>query len=64
VILKVRSDRRPGHRRAGAVVTKDVPADAVVAGNPARVVKRLDGPVSPSVREAEFALAQQQWQPT
>jgi acetyltransferase-like isoleucine patch superfamily enzyme len=24
---------------AGAVVTKDVPPDAVVAGNPARVVK-------------------------
>jgi acetyltransferase-like isoleucine patch superfamily enzyme len=26
---------------AGSVVTKDVPADAVVAGNPARVVKVL-----------------------
>ena len=24
---------------AGSVVTKDVPADAVVAGNPARLVK-------------------------
>ena len=27
---------------AGAVVTKDVPPNVVVAGNPARVVKRLD----------------------
>jgi acetyltransferase-like isoleucine patch superfamily enzyme len=29
---------------ARAVVTKDVPADAVVAGNPARVIRRLDAP--------------------
>ncbi len=29
---------------AGAVVTNDVPAATVVAGNPARVVKRLVGP--------------------
>ena len=28
---------------AGAVVTKDVEADTVVAGNPARVVRRLVG---------------------
>ena len=28
---------------AGAVVSRDVPPDVVVAGNPARVVKRLDG---------------------
>lgn len=27
---------------AGAVVTKDVPADSIAAGNPARVVKTLD----------------------
>jgi maltose O-acetyltransferase len=26
---------------AGSVVTKDVPASAVVAGNPARVIKLL-----------------------
>jgi acetyltransferase-like isoleucine patch superfamily enzyme len=29
---------------AGAVVTKNVPPDAVVAGNPARVMKTLDRP--------------------
>ncbi|CAM5784286.1 sugar O-acetyltransferase [Cellulomonas persica] len=28
---------------AGSVVTKDVPPDVVAAGNPARVVRRLDG---------------------
>jgi acetyltransferase-like isoleucine patch superfamily enzyme len=28
---------------AGAVVTKAVPAGAIVAGNPARIVKQLDG---------------------
>ena len=28
---------------AGAVVTKDVPAFAVVVGNPARIIKSLDG---------------------
>ena len=26
---------------AGSVVTKDIPADAVVAGNPARIIKKL-----------------------
>jgi acetyltransferase-like isoleucine patch superfamily enzyme len=29
---------------AGAVVTKDVPSDAVVVGNPARVVRMLEPP--------------------
>jgi acetyltransferase-like isoleucine patch superfamily enzyme len=29
---------------AGAVVTKDVPAGVVVAGNPARVIRRVDEP--------------------
>ncbi|SET47480.1 Maltose acetyltransferase [Geodermatophilus poikilotrophus] len=29
---------------AGAVVTRDLPADVVAAGNPARVVRTLDGP--------------------
>lgn len=28
---------------AGAVVTKDVPGNALVAGNPARVIRRLNG---------------------
>lgn len=29
---------------AGSVVTKDVPADTIVAGNPADVLRRLEGP--------------------
>ena len=29
---------------AGAVVTRGVPADSVVAGNPAQIVRRLDAP--------------------
>ena len=33
---------------AGAVVTRDVPAFAVVAGNPARVIRRLDPSSSPA----------------
>jgi acetyltransferase-like isoleucine patch superfamily enzyme len=38
---------------AGAVVTKSVPADAIVAGNPARVVRRLgeSGAPSPAARQ-------------
>ena len=38
---------------AGAVVTKDVPANAVVAGNPAKLVKHLDTPHSSTVRMGE-----------
>ncbi len=29
---------------AGAVVTRDLPANVVAVGNPARVVRTLDGP--------------------
>jgi acetyltransferase-like isoleucine patch superfamily enzyme len=36
---------------AGAVVTKDVPARAVVAGNPARIIKSVDELVCPSDHE-------------
>lgn len=38
---------------AGAVVTRDVPANVVVAGNPARVVKELD-PAGPFVTRADY----------
>ena len=38
---------------AGAVVAKDVPANVVVAGNPARVVKELD-PEGPFRTRADF----------
>jgi maltose O-acetyltransferase len=31
---------------SGSVVTKDVPDDIVVGGNPARIIKRLDKPVT------------------
>lgn len=29
---------------SGAVVTKDLPANVVAVGNPARIVRHLDGP--------------------
>jgi acetyltransferase-like isoleucine patch superfamily enzyme len=38
---------------AGAVVTHDVPANVVVAGNPARIVKQLD-PDGPFVTRADY----------
>jgi acetyltransferase-like isoleucine patch superfamily enzyme len=36
---------------AGSVVTKDVPARGVVAGNPARLLRYLDEPAGSSIRE-------------
>ncbi|HOX02705.1 MAG TPA: acyltransferase [Candidatus Paceibacterota bacterium] len=39
---------------AGSVVTRDVPPHAVVAGNPARVLKRI--PLQPGRRAGEAAL--------
>ena len=38
---------------AGAVVTRDVPANVVVAGNPAKVVKQLD-PERPMKTRADY----------
>jgi NDP-sugar pyrophosphorylase family protein len=38
---------------AGAVVTRDVPANVVVAGNPARIVKELD-PHGPFVTRGDY----------
>ncbi len=35
---------------AGAVVTKDVPADTIVAGNPARMLRRIGDPAVTEVR--------------
>lgn len=37
---------------AGSVVTRDVPANAVVAGNPARVLRSLEAPHQPASSEA------------
>lgn len=40
---------------AGAVVSRDVPANVVVAGNPAKVVKQLDGEQKMTTRADYFA---------
>src|SRR5690606_37233641 len=39
---------------ARAVVTKDVPANVVVAGNPAKVIKTLDPTIEPLTRQRLF----------
>jgi len=39
---------------ARAVVTKDVPANVVVAGNPAKIVKQLDSNIEPLTRQRLF----------
>ncbi|MGY1724332.1 hypothetical protein [Blastococcus sp. SYSU DS0533] len=39
--IAIREDAVVG---AGTVVTRDLPADVVAVGNPARVVRRLDDP--------------------
>lgn len=44
---------------AGSVVTKDVPAFCIAAGNPARVVKRLDG-AEPAQQRREAMTAMEQ----
>ena len=36
---------------AGAVVTRDIPANSIAVGNPARVIKDLD-PTTPRAMEA------------
>lgn len=40
---------------AGSVVTKDVPAGAVVAGNPAKVLRMLEGEEIPAAENSESA---------
>lgn len=41
---------------AGAVVTKNVDSYVVVAGNPARVIKRLEKPLEKKDNEAAAAV--------
>jgi len=38
---------------AGSVVTKDVPDFTVVAGNPARIIRRVETKMDPSQKKAE-----------
>lgn len=39
---------------ARAVVTKDVPANVIVAGNPAKIIKQLDPSIEPLTRQRLF----------
>jgi UDP-2-acetamido-3-amino-2,3-dideoxy-glucuronate N-acetyltransferase len=43
---------------AGAVVTRDVPPNAIVTGNPARIVGYVDTVAKPSVRSTESATTE------
>ena len=45
---------------AGSVVTKDIPAFHVVAGNPARIIRKIEpkarDPTLPNSKESEVAV--------
>jgi len=53
VILPGRTVGRAAVVGAGSVVTRSVPANAVVVGNPARIVRYASGPASPTLAPGE-----------